>query len=178
MKRILIVDDEKDIREILRDLLEDLGEVVGVENGALALAQMQSSHFDLIVSDYNMPALNGMQLLKKMNEIGIKTPLIWITGRSTKDLVVDAWKEGVFDYIEKPFDLEQVRKSVITALSIETGSAEEESPGSKNSSSKVQMNIEISEAWQERALTRASLLGLSLDAYVLHLIKRDHGVDS
>jgi DNA-binding NtrC family response regulator len=167
MSRILIVDDERDIREILQDLLEDLGEVVGVENGVMALDLMRKSTFDLVISDFNMPAMNGMQLLKQMNESNIRTPMIWITGRSTKDLIVDAWKEGVFDYIEKPFDLEQVRKSVITALALESSAG---TRGGPVGGSSVDIGLSLDRSLFEKARGEAARSGLSVESYLSKLL--------
>ncbi len=117
-KRILIADDEIEIREILKDLLEDLGEVTCVENGVQALNELGRRTYHLLITDYNMPEMNGMSLLKRLNELGVHMGVIWITGRSTRELRVEAWDQGVVDYIEKPFQLDQVRKSVLRSLSM------------------------------------------------------------
>ena len=117
-KRILIADDEIEIREILKDLLEDVVEVKCVENGAQALNELSQRTYQLLITDYNMPELNGMNLLKRLNELGVEIPVIWITGRSTPELATGAWKGGVVDYLEKPFNLDQVRKSVLRCLSM------------------------------------------------------------
>ena len=117
-KRILIVDDEIEIREILKDLLEDLAEITCVENGMQALNELGHRTYHLMITDYNMPHMNGMTLLKRLNELGIDMGVIWITGRSTAELVSGAWDEGVLDYIEKPFQLDEVRKSVIRCLAM------------------------------------------------------------
>ncbi|MBU6154358.1 MAG: response regulator [Bdellovibrionales bacterium] len=117
-KRVLIADDEIEIREILKDLLEDVVEVTCVENGAQALNELGSRTYQLLITDYNMPEVNGMNLLKRLNELGVEIPVIWITGRSNPTLVTDAWNEGVVDYLEKPFNLDQVRKSVLRCLSM------------------------------------------------------------
>ena len=117
-KRVLIADDEIEIREILKDLLEDVVEVKCVENGAQALSELSQRTYQLLITDYNMPELNGMNLLKRLNELGVEIPVIWITGRSTPELATGAWNEGVVDYLEKPFNLDQVRKSVLRCLSM------------------------------------------------------------
>ena len=117
-KRVLIADDEIEIREILKDLLEDVVEVKCVENGAQALSELSQRTYQLLITDYNMPELNGMNLLKRLNELGVEIPVIWITGRSNPTLATDAWNEGVVDYLEKPFNLDQVRKSVLRCLSM------------------------------------------------------------
>ncbi len=171
-KRILVVDDEIEIREILKDLIEDLGEVVCVENGTVAVRKLKEASFDLVVTDYDMPALNGLQLLKTINELGVKAPVIWITGRSNKDLVLDAWREGVFDYIEKPFKLDQVRKSVITALSMQTAQAVS-SGNFFNRSEFVEVKVELRSELEARAKNEAARRGMTVSGYLAELIRRD-----
>ncbi len=166
-RAILLVDDEKEIRELLSDFLQDLGETVGVSNGIEALEALKQRHFDLVISDYTMPGMNGLELLKQMNAAGSRTPLIWITGRSTRELVVEAWKEGVFDYFEKPFDLEQIRKSVITALSI-ADSVSGESSGEGSGLWRPELDPAL-----EAALTlKAGTLGLTPNEYLQRIIKQ------
>jgi CheY-like chemotaxis protein len=115
---ILIVDDEPGIREILQDLFEDLGRIVCVENGAQALEELQKSPFDLVITDYNMPVLNGCGLLLRARELGLQVPMIWITGRSTQELREDIKNVGVYAYFEKPFPLDDIRKTVIECLAV------------------------------------------------------------
>ena len=83
-----------------------------------ALNELGRRTYHLLITDYNMPEMNGLTLLKRLNELGVHLGVIWITGRSTRELAVEAWDEGVVDYIEKPFHLDQVRKSVIRCLSM------------------------------------------------------------
>jgi DNA-binding NtrC family response regulator len=170
-RRILIVDDESEIRSILKDYLEDLGEVVGVESGDQAVRFLEQGRYDLVISDYNMPGLNGLDLLRYVNSLGGDLPLIWITGRSSRELVVEAWKEGVFDYFEKPFDLEQIRKSVITALSLADplGAA-------GGSQLKTPWTPELDPELEAPVRLRAGKAGLEPSEYLCRLIRKDLGI--
>ena len=170
-RRILIVDDEPEIRSILMEYLEDLGEVVGVESGELAVRALEEKRFDLVISDYNMPGMNGLELLRHMNGQGGEIPLIWITGRSSRELVVEAWKEGVFDYFEKPFDLEQVRKSVITALSL-ADPLKSAAPGSV----RTPWAPELDPALEAPVRIKAGQAGLEPSEYLCRLIRKDLGI--
>ncbi len=170
-RRILIVDDESDIRGILMDYLEDLGEVVGAENGSLAVRALEEQRFDLVISDYNMPGMNGLELLRHLNSRGADIPLIWITGRSSRELVVEAWKEGVFDYFEKPFDLEEIRKSVISALSLADPlkSADPEPV-------KTPWTPDLDPSLEAPLRLKAGQSGLEPSEYLCRLIRKDLGI--
>jgi DNA-binding NtrC family response regulator len=170
-RRILIVDDESEIRSILKDYLEDLGEVIGVESGDQAVRALEQGRCDLIISDYNMPGMNGLELLRHLNSQGGNIPLIWITGRSSKDLVVEAWKEGVFDYFEKPFDLEQIRKSVITALSLADPLA-----GQGGTRERTPWTPELDPGLEAPVRLRAGEVGLEPSEYLCRLIRKDLGI--
>jgi DNA-binding NtrC family response regulator len=167
----LIVDDEADIREILMDYFEDLGEVVGVESGEVAVRALEESRFDLVISDYNMPGMNGLELLRHLNSQGGDIPLIWITGRSSRELVEEAWKEGVFDYFEKPFDLEGIRKSVISALSLAAPLKSVDLETVRTS-----WSLELDPSLEEPVRQRASMAGLEPSEYLCRLIRKDLGI--
>jgi DNA-binding NtrC family response regulator len=170
-RKILIVDDEPEIRSLLSDDLEDLGEVVGVENGVVALRALEERRFDLVISDYNMPGMNGLELLRQLNSRWGNIPLIWITGRSSRELVVEAWKEGVFDYFEKPFDLGQVRKSVISALSL-ADPMKAATPGS----GRTAWAPDLDPSLEEPVRQKAAQAGLEPSEYLCRLIRKDLGI--
>jgi DNA-binding NtrC family response regulator len=171
VRRILIVDDEADIREILMDYFEDLGELVGAESGEAAVLALEAGRFDLVISDYNMPGMNGLELLRHLNSRGGDIPLIWITGRSSRELVEEAWKEGVFDYFEKPFDLEQIRKSVISALSLaDPLKAVVPEP------LKTPWTPGLDPALEEPVRVKAHQAGIEPSEYLCRLIRKDLGI--
>ncbi|MFY9275153.1 MAG: sigma-54 dependent transcriptional regulator [Bacteroidales bacterium] len=116
MSRILIVDDEKSVRETLREMLEyENYEVIDAENATKALDLLSSQSFDVILCDIKMPGMDGMELLEKILE-NYDIPVIMISGHGTIETPVDAIKKGAFDFIIKPFDLNRLLISIRNAL--------------------------------------------------------------
>ncbi|MDI3545494.1 MAG: two-component system, NtrC family, nitrogen regulation response regulator NtrX, partial [Rikenellaceae bacterium] len=116
MSRILIVDDEKSVRETLREMLEyERYEVVEADSGLQALDLFSQNSFDVVLCDIKMPGMDGMELLDKILQ-SYDIPVIMISGHGTIDTAVDAIKKGAFDFIIKPFDLNRLLISIRNAL--------------------------------------------------------------
>ncbi|UCG90836.1 MAG: sigma-54-dependent Fis family transcriptional regulator [candidate division WOR-3 bacterium] len=116
--RILVVDDEEIMRSSLSDwLIEDGYDVLAVEDGFHALERVKQEEWDLAVVDLKMPKMDGLEVLKKMNKIKPKLPVIIITAYATIDSAVMAIKEGAADYIVKPFNPEEI--SIVIAKLVE-----------------------------------------------------------
>jgi two-component system, NtrC family, response regulator PilR len=116
-KRILIVDDDELIRKFLNDFFVDLNyEVVTAENGEDALQKFTPLSFDIVISDLVMPDLNGLELLKEIKARDDKILFFLITGYPTLETAVEAIKNGAYDYIVKPFNLEDLRIKVERAI--------------------------------------------------------------
>lgn len=116
MGRILIVDDEKSVRETLREMLEYEGyEVVEADSGLQALDLFSQQSFDVVLCDIKMPGMDGLELLDKILQ-SYDIPVIMISGHGTIDTAVDAIKKGAFDFIIKPFDLNRLLISIRNAL--------------------------------------------------------------
>jgi DNA-binding NtrC family response regulator len=114
--RILIVDDNIELREILAEYLKDEGDSVeGADNGKEALAKFQKSPYDLIITDLNMPELTGIDLIKEIAKQETGTEFIIITGYASLDTAIEAIKVGAFDYIVKPFRMEELKVVVKNA---------------------------------------------------------------
>ncbi|MEO8876571.1 MAG: HD domain-containing phosphohydrolase [Polyangiaceae bacterium] len=107
--RVLIVDDEKFIRDILADFLGMEGYVVRTaEDGAAALGELSQSHYDLIISDLKMPRMGGIELLEAISIHAPQALTVIMTGFGTVETAIDAMKRGAYDYILKPFKVEEV----------------------------------------------------------------------
>jgi DNA-binding response OmpR family regulator len=112
-KPILIVDDEKNIRLTLSQSLETLGaEIDTAVNGEEALTKLKGSEFGLILLDIRMPGMDGMEVLRKVRDIRPDIRIIMITAYGTVESAVEAMKLGAVDFLQKPFDPEEIRELV------------------------------------------------------------------
>ena len=105
-RRILVVDDELDIRMVLEEILRGQGfEVFTAGNGQEALNKLDKESYDLMVLDIMMPVMDGHEVMEKLPvEIREKMPVIMLTAKSTDDDVMDGYKKGADYYLVKPFD--------------------------------------------------------------------------
>ena len=117
-KRILVVDDEVGIRELLRDILQDEGyQVELAENAAAARAARLHERPDIVLLDIWMPDCDGISLLKEWGNGGLLTmPVVMMSGHGTIDTAVEATRLGAFDFLEKPIALQKLLKTVAAAL--------------------------------------------------------------
>ncbi len=102
--RLLIADDEVEIRNSIRFFTKKHFEILEASNGMEALKILKCNRIDLLLSDYNMPCMNGFELLKSIIELNMRVPVILLTGRGSVDLCRSTWALGVFKYLEKPFN--------------------------------------------------------------------------
>lgn len=115
--RILVVDDEESIREFLEIMLKKEGyEVTLAEDGAQAKDLLGKKTFDMVISDLQMPNMNGLELLKHVKESSPDTVFMMITAFGTTETAVEAMKIGAYDYITKPFKIDEVRLNINNAL--------------------------------------------------------------
>jgi DNA-binding NtrC family response regulator len=107
--KLLIVDDEKSIRNTLKDILEFEGhEVALASDGSEGLVLATTNSYDAIFSDIKMPNMDGVEFLDKLGEAGIETAVIMISGHGSIDTAVECIKKGAFDFIQKPLDLNRI----------------------------------------------------------------------
>ncbi len=107
--KVLIIDDEKSIRNTLKEILEFEGHEISLAaDGAEGLAIATSDSFDVIFSDIKMPNMDGMELLDKLNESNVESSVIMISGHGSIDSAVECIKKGAFDFIQKPLDLNRI----------------------------------------------------------------------
>jgi len=114
--RILIVDDELEITEILADLLSTEYDCQKAGSAEQALARLQASEFQLVISDITMPGMTGLEMIPHIKELCPNTVVVMISGMQTVESAIGALRVGAFDYLMKPFDLRQVEAVVKRAL--------------------------------------------------------------
>lgn len=115
--RILVVDDEESIREFLDIMLRKEGyEVTCVEDGAKAQEMLKKKSVDMIISDLQMPNVTGIELLKHVKDNYPEILFMLITAFGTTESAVEAMKMGAYDYITKPFKIDEVRINIANAL--------------------------------------------------------------
>jgi len=114
--KVLIVDDFATMRKVVRNLLKQVGyeDIVEAEDGVMALKALKSQKIDVIVSDWNMPNMTGLELLKAVRADAdlAKTPFLMVTAEALQDNVVAAVKAGVSNYIVKPFTAEVLNEKI------------------------------------------------------------------
>ena len=117
MAKILVIDDERSIRNTLKDILEfEKHKVTLAENGKQGLETALYEFFDIIFSDIKMPEMDGIELLEQLREKEVEAPVIMISGHGNIETAVDCIKKGAFDFIEKPIDLSRLLVTVRNAL--------------------------------------------------------------
>ena len=122
-KKILVVEDEKDLARAVKAILEfNKYYVATAYNGKDALEEVKKQKFDLIIMDIMMPVMDGITALKEMRKIGINTPIIMLTAKSQVDDKVEGLDSGANDYLTKPFD----KKELLARIRALTRTNEEE----------------------------------------------------
>ncbi|HTU60807.1 MAG TPA: response regulator, partial [Polyangiales bacterium] len=153
--RVLVVDDEKLIRDIIADFLGMEGYIVRTaEDGASAIGELSRARYDLVISDLKMPKMGGLELLKEIVNAHPDTLTVIMTGFGTVETAIDAMKRGAYDYILKPFKVEEVVHIVQRGLEKRRLSAE---------------NLRLKEALSLYKVTEAIAASLSLDEVVTTL---------
>jgi two-component system OmpR family response regulator len=114
---VLVVDDEPGVREMLTDALHLQGyKVTAVGDGFEALKELRAGVFDLVVSDINMPKVDGYEMLERMRNVGDATPVILLTARGEKADLARGFRTGADDYVTKPFGLEELSLRIEAVL--------------------------------------------------------------
>jgi DNA-binding NtrC family response regulator len=117
MASILIIDDERAIRNVLKDILNNEGYTTDeATDGEEGLKKFKLANFDLVLCDIKMPKIDGIEFLQKAKEINADVPIIIISGHGNIETAVDAVKKGAFDYISKPPDLNRLLITIRNAM--------------------------------------------------------------
>ncbi|MGE5849434.1 MAG: sigma-54-dependent transcriptional regulator, partial [Candidatus Methylomirabilota bacterium] len=107
--RILVVDDEASQRELIGGFLKKQGhEVLSAGSGAEALTRLREVRVDLVLSDFKMPGMSGLEVLRGVKAVNPEIPFILVTAYGTVETAVQAMREGAADYLTKPLDLEEL----------------------------------------------------------------------
>ena len=115
--KLLIVDDEIEIIELLTNVLKaSVKEIHTAKNGQEALEKLKTEHFDAVLSDINMPKMDGLNLLKQIRNEGIQIPFVILTAHGDKKLAIEALKLLAYDFLEKPWEDEELITSINRAI--------------------------------------------------------------
>ncbi|MEO5377200.1 MAG: sigma-54 dependent transcriptional regulator [Magnetococcus sp. DMHC-6] len=157
-KNILLCDDQRNLRELLSLSLSDTGyDVTGVANGAQALNALAQGEFDLVITDLKLPDMSGLEILRHAKKIVPERPVVLITAYASTETAVTAMKEGAFDYLEKPFPVEQLH--LVVARALEQGELRRE-------------NSQLRQQLQERSDQRAVVGNSEKMRHVLEIAAR------
>jgi two-component system chemotaxis response regulator CheY len=117
--KVLVVDDSAVMRKVLMDALMKTGiqNVGQASNGVAAVAAVMDGNFDLVLMDWNMPKMDGLEAVKEIRAKGINIPIIMVTTESEKNRVLEALKSGANNYIVKPFTPELVASKIKETMS-------------------------------------------------------------
>jgi two-component system, chemotaxis family, chemotaxis protein CheY len=114
--KILVVDDFATMRRIIKNILKQLGynDLDEADDGAAAIAKLKSSKFDFVITDWNMPNMSGLELVKAIrSDENIKgIPILMVTAEALKENIIEAVKAGVNNYIVKPFTAEVMKEKI------------------------------------------------------------------
>ena len=117
MTKILVIDDERPIRSVLKEILENEKYSVDVaENGKIGFDLATKTNYDVILCDIKMPEMDGVEVLEKLQEKGVDSTVIMISGHGTIDTAVECLQKGAYDFIQKPLDLNRTLVSIRNAF--------------------------------------------------------------
>jgi len=118
-ERILVVDDEPNMLDLFKKVLGKEGyQVVAASSGEEAIQQLETDRFDLLISDLKMPGLSGLELLKRAKSVCPMMPCVLLTAHGTIDSAVAAMREGAYDYLTKPINIDEITLTVKKALEL------------------------------------------------------------
>ena len=116
---LLIVDDEKELLSSLKEMLSpDFEKIETALTVQEAIAKTKTISFEAVLSDYKMPVENGIDFLKQLRSQGNQVPFIMMTGFADKQLIIEALRLGAYDFVEKPWEFEQLRQTILGAVEL------------------------------------------------------------
>jgi two-component system chemotaxis response regulator CheY len=125
--KFLVVDDFSTMRRIIKNLLIDLGypNVAEADDGSTALPMLQSGQFDFLITDWNMPGIHGLELLKAVRADArlAKLPVLMLTAEAKREQIIEAAQAGVNGYVIKPFTAATLKEKIDKILEARTNAA-------------------------------------------------------
>lgn len=120
MANVLVVDDERHVRNLIRKILEENGyHVTTISTGEEALVELRKAKFDLLILDLKLPGISGTELLKRMRQEGIELPILIVSAVTNANPIVEAMKYGASEYLSKPFPAQDLLRKVEELLNRE-----------------------------------------------------------
>ncbi len=115
MTKVLVADDSSTMRTIIRRSLEALGvsDTVDAADGEEAVAKFTPGEFDLVLTDWNMPGKNGLEVIEDIRKVDANVPIVMVTTEGEKSRVMQAIQAGVSDYLVKPFDVDTLKEKLM-----------------------------------------------------------------
>lgn len=173
MKRLLILDDEPEILQCLTEFFADQFDSIECAlNGMDALEKLKGTEFSLIISDFKMPKLDGLEFIKTLTERDIRTPVIWISGQADSESQTEAWRCGITEFHRKPFRFEELQHSVDIALALgQTDPKTRERLISKPEAKEVRLTLDY-DFWVYLT-DKARTQGVSLETFITTSLSED-----
>jgi DNA-binding response OmpR family regulator len=165
--RLLIVDDEEPVRDVLGEYFSSHGyQVETAGTGAEALDLVRSRRPDLVLLDVRMPGLDGVEVLKRLREVDSQLPVIMITANEDVTLARSMLSIGAFDYVSKPFDFRHLDR-VVTAALVQTATAPARGPEADAPDPWRRLAVQVFEAVREMPAAARASTGARLEEAVL-----------
>ncbi len=175
---VLVVDDEVEIAELVAEEIKVKGmSAIVCSNGKDALEKIQANNPKVIVSDYNMPGLDGLELLRFIGDLKLKIPVIWITGHADQKIYKEAWRMGVHEFITKPFDVTEVADHVKVAFDLKPESMFERRPKFMNDKHfkhlEIDMEIELFNKLKNQCLKDNISMSRFITSLLAHILNEE-----
>lgn len=169
--RVLVVDDEDLVREAILDSLPP--GFIGIEafDGLDALGKIPTDRPDVILTDFNMPRMDGCELVRTLYERNVDVPVVMLTGRGSQAVHIDTWVRGIFDYLEKPFAPQSLYRVLDSAVRSRGGMAEESEFRNLSRVVNYEMKISLEKELGESVQAMALQSGLSVSSFIEKILR-------
>ena len=168
MPKILIIDDEADLIEIIADELTE-HTIFQAANGKEGLESALKNNPDLIISDINMPQMDGLKMLEQLRINGFSEPVILITAFTDTNKIREAWRLGAFDFLDKPIAMDKLHSAVKKAFKFGVQFNESRT---QNAEESLSLQLQLQKNVLEKISTLASTEKLTLFDWFKKIIKR------